>query len=321
MRIRPFAPLLLFSAPALIAAVLLYAATSAAPAPINRVAVDANSSGNSATAIGATQICVSMSNGASTTIDVIVDSVPPFSSNEGGIAGFNFILHYDPARLKVTAYDNEMLLDAGGGTNPFDFTNVVPDTDGNFVVGFADFGSNIENGAGVLSRITLEAIGAGTSPLTLTDVALTDGNTSAPNTYVVQNILGGEISIDTACSMGSPPATFSPSPTPSATATVTPTPTPTPVGQTPSPTPTATPVGQTPSPSPSEPATVKGDADCSGVVLGPDALAILLNAALGTPLPCPNAADVTCNGLVNLGDMILILSSLGGTATLPTTCA
>ncbi|MEX0683182.1 MAG: cohesin domain-containing protein [Dehalococcoidia bacterium] len=383
MRIRQLAPLFLLSASAVVATILVYAATSAAPAPINRVAVDANITGNSANAIGTTETCISISNGASTTIDIIVDSVPPFSgppNNEGGLVGFNFALGYDPAKLNVAASTSIAL----GGTG-FDLgESDYPDTNGDFIVGFADFSSNYESGSGVLSRITVQAVGAGTSALTLSNVTIADADNPA-NEYTIQNILAGEVRVGSACQGGSATATASPTstpsvtasptatPTPSPTATPTPSPTatgtptatatttptatapatasatptptlvgqtasptpspttpgqtssptptttPTPVGRTASPTPTATPAGQTPTPS--ETPTVKGDADCSGAVHATDALAILLNAALGTAIPCPSAADVTCNGTADIDDMLVILSSLGGTATLPAACS
>lgn len=85
----------------------------------------------------------------------------------GGVQGFDFFLLYDPAVIKITGVDNQRLVTSGGGAVPLDFSDIVPDTDGSCLVAFADFGANIEDGPGVLSRISIEAVGMGTSPLVL----------------------------------------------------------------------------------------------------------------------------------------------------------
>jgi hypothetical protein len=118
-------------------------------------------------------------------------------------------------------------------------------------------------------------------------------------------------------------------PTATLTATPTPTATPSPSSQpltpaptvTPTPTPTPTVAADTATPAASEPPAA-GDADCDGEVTSADALAILLNAAVGWPLACSAGADVDCNGVVDAADMLAILSWLGELyEALPAACA
>src|SRR3990172_2785484 len=134
------------------------------PGVVDFVSIDMDTPGNTPTVLGTREICVSQPLGAPFPIDVTVDEVDPTDK----IIAFEFILNYDSSRLKVTAVNNLQLLNAAGGTIPFDLSDAVPDTDGAFYALFADLGPNYEDGDGVLSRITMESIGAGVSALTLT---------------------------------------------------------------------------------------------------------------------------------------------------------
>ncbi|HEY5639967.1 MAG TPA: cohesin domain-containing protein [Dehalococcoidia bacterium] len=342
MRIPAIVPLLFIAIAGVTAATLLFRGPSLAGGSISSVDIDTDitaSPANTATFLGSTETCASISNGASLTIDVVMKS-----TLGNVVEGFQFTLNYDPAILRITALDNVMLLYSGGGTVPFDFSDAVPDTSGTFNASFADFGPNSEGGNGVLSRITIQAIGTGTSALTLSGVGVSGGTPAS--------IGSAEIRVGSACGgpTATPPATASPTPTAVPTATASPTAAPTnsptttptqtsPPSPSPSPTPAPTntaspaPTGSpsstptatttppaatttptpaaTQTPAPSEPATVKGDGDCSSQVDSYDALAILLNAATGAPLPCPSAADTNCDGLANLADLLLILSWIG----------
>ncbi len=157
------------------------------------VAIDTDTTGNTATSLGDAQACNSISVGQSLDIDVVVDTIPPWSdlngdgtpdlNDTGGLQAFQFMLLYDPQVVEVTAVNNEMLI-AANGVVPIDLGDTLPDRDGRFELGFADLGfTTPEDGAGVLSRISLTAVGVGQSNLDLSETAVVDmGNDGYPLT-------------------------------------------------------------------------------------------------------------------------------------------
>ncbi len=197
------------------AALLLAFRAQAAGAvpPINMVAVDTDTSGNTATSLGTIQACSSLAFGATLDIDVAIDSVPSVDTvtKSGGVAGFAFNLTFNPSVLKVTAVNDSFLIEAAGGVLRFEMidanvyggTNAdpLPATTGNLRVDFANLGPNPTSGAGVLSRISLQAVGSGISVLTLSNVEVLDANT---NSYTVTNVNGGAVSGGGPC-QGPPP--------------------------------------------------------------------------------------------------------------------
>lgn len=142
------------------------------------VGIDANISGNSPNALGPQDACNSLNVGDTLQVDVWVKGVPPVNEDRSsfGIAGWSFNLVYDPAVVNFTAAQNNMMLntsapfefvmanfDPDGGANPF------PATSGNMRLDFADISEDYENGDGVLSRLTLTAVGPGATTLSLED--------------------------------------------------------------------------------------------------------------------------------------------------------
>ncbi len=249
---------------------LVLAAISAAPASaaaeIATLAVDANTAGNTATTVGTVDSCLGnvVANGATFDIDIIVDAVPTYDNpatltDHTGLSTFGIDLVYDPAVLKVTANNAAMLLASGGsGYTPFSLSNSVPDTDGDFSVNEVDLSTNYDSGAGVVDRITLQAIANGHSTLVINQDPGLLGNpqilASDSIPYSVGSILNGEVFVGSACGAVTNSPTPTPTPTPiGQTESPTLSPTPTPIGQTESPTlsPTPTPIGQTESPTPS----------------------------------------------------------------------
>ena len=148
---------------------------------VNLVAIDADNTngppagGNVRDDIGPVDRCISISNGNSVTVDVVVDSIPAWSSATltGGAGGISADLEYNRRVLNVTTYDTSTstrLFYAVPAGTTFEQRDATPDVDGRFrfdssqIVPFA-----IDDGEGVLARITLTAVNPGISYLKLTD--------------------------------------------------------------------------------------------------------------------------------------------------------
>jgi len=99
-------------------------------------------------------------------------NVDLYITNVQDLLGWGGILNYDPAVIKVLDIDVWQFQ----GQNPMSlvkfFGDDMPDTDGSFEAVGVDMGpiSAGDSGTGVLARITLEAIGPGVSPMTLTQL-------------------------------------------------------------------------------------------------------------------------------------------------------
>ena len=141
---------------------------------INTLAIDTSIAGNTPTTIGPIDTCASLSVGQSVDVDVVVDAIPPLSGGGGGIFGFGFDILYDPTVVQVTAKADlattSLIASGGNAYTPYSFTDASPDTDGDYQVAEADGSTNYESGAGTIIRLTLTAIGAGTSQLHLDDI-------------------------------------------------------------------------------------------------------------------------------------------------------
>jgi hypothetical protein len=154
---------------------------------------------NTATVVEPVDGCISAGQGALFDIDVVIEGV-------ANISGFQADLLYDPSVLKVNAIDYGFLL-SSTGSGVLDFGSDTPDTDGEVLLSAAMFNllSIIgADGDGVLARVSLQAIGPGTSPLDIADVKLSDpdGNSILPvdgNNFYAGPINDGAVAIDTAC--------------------------------------------------------------------------------------------------------------------------
>ncbi|GAG09065.1 unnamed protein product, partial [marine sediment metagenome] len=113
---------------------------------------------NTATSLGSIETCVEKGTNDIFTIDVYVNAIP---DEEPPIA-FNFQLLYDPAIVNVTGSDVKMILGPDAG----DYSEPRPDSDGTFNAGGGLLSGVGSVGPGVLHRITLTAVGPGTSSLT-----------------------------------------------------------------------------------------------------------------------------------------------------------
>lgn len=150
---------------AVAAGAVVSAALAQTGSSIQLVAIDADSSGNTATSLGALNACKRTEPGQSITVDLVADAVP----TDRGIIGFEVNIEYTPDIIELSAVDNEFLLAAVGEFEPFEgLSQTLPDTDGRYLISVADLqsneagaGNNIESGPGVLSRITFTAKAAG----------------------------------------------------------------------------------------------------------------------------------------------------------------
>jgi len=128
-----------------------------------------------ATSLGTIERQICVSSGQTFDIDVFVDAIP----QDRDLAGFNYLLSYDPTKLQVNACNHNMLLMSQPGGILADVSDNAcktgpPDTDGTLLAGAADLGptSAAEPGGslGVLGRYQLQAVGSGSSVLTLSPI-------------------------------------------------------------------------------------------------------------------------------------------------------
>ncbi len=206
------------------------------------MSIDMDTTGNSATTLGALDQCTRIDQGSSGTIDVTVTNVPPYvdnpplgvtdASDMGGIISFSYEFQF-PVGVTVNATpDHSFLLNVNSGSSVFNASDGTPDSSSPWTGTALDTGnpSAPEEGSGVLTRLTL-AVSAGMVSgqymLSLTNLGVggADGNFYIPHIIEIANIAVGQ-----ACG-----ALITPTPTPTPTATPLPaTATPT---RTPSPTP------------------------------------------------------------------------------------
>jgi hypothetical protein len=182
--------------------------------PIGLVAVDTNITGNGTSTAGMVEPCANIpAVGGTKQIDVVLKSVPA-----EGLVGAAFDLRYDPTKIKVTAYDaNIMMPDA------FVFlSDPLPDADGGFRLEIVDLDvPGYASGDGALVRFTVQAVGNGSTPVYLSDVVQGDftPNFIAPDggeVYPVAVMESAQITVGaTNC--------LTPTPTPTAAPTVVPT--------------------------------------------------------------------------------------------------
>ena len=135
------------------------------------VGIDADPSGNTATSLSSIDACTSTSSGSSTTIDLFITDVSE-------LLGWISNISYDPSLIAITNINVRMFQAADGHSNVFNASNPTPDTDGSFYASAVDLNAPPyeDSGSGVLARITISALAAGISPLTISSPSLTNVN-------------------------------------------------------------------------------------------------------------------------------------------------
>ena len=126
------------------------------------VAVDVIPSGNSATALAATEDCAAADVDDRFIVDVVVKGVENLLAWEVSIS-------YDPEVLQVEERDVNFFLAPEDGDSIIDTSGRVPDSTGRYSAGAVDTSdpATPDSGSGVLTRITLSAVGEGTSPISI----------------------------------------------------------------------------------------------------------------------------------------------------------
>ena len=138
------------------------------------MSIDADPTGNTATALDAHTPCIAAEPGATVTVDVTALNIPPYndggtpdpSDDTGGIIAFAYLLLYDEAALTIETQTSLFLLASNPGSNLFNAGDPVPDTDGSdvFSASVLDTGTGPpEGGSGVLDRLTI-SIAPGATP-------------------------------------------------------------------------------------------------------------------------------------------------------------
>ena len=126
------------------------------------LAVDADPTGNASGSLGAIDRCIPVASGSTFDIDVAVRDV-------NALLAFQVYLGTDPSIVHITNHDTNLFLGITAGSNVSDASERTPDSDGVYSVGAADTADPLspESGTGVLTRITLQAVAPGISPLSL----------------------------------------------------------------------------------------------------------------------------------------------------------
>jgi hypothetical protein len=205
--------------------------------------VDADPASNTATSLGNIDTCVSVQTGQTFAVDVFIENIVE-------LAGWNATIYFDPAVVWLTDADVELMMAAAEQASIIDLSGDTPNDTGALPLAAVDFGTGRgASGAGVLARLTVEAVGPGVSELRLDDIALFNVDREAQEATGPDAIYRGAVSnavvaVDEPCPEGTAVSTPQVSPTTNVTpgaATVTPTTTRTAASPTPgTPAPTAT---------------------------------------------------------------------------------
>lgn len=147
---------------ALLTGLLLLRGPAAEANPDLTLSVDANPFDSQPTSPGEIDPCVSVSAGDTLEIDIVVLEIE-------NLLAWEVYLEYDATVVSVIGRNVLMFQQANRGSNVYDVSEAVPDTDGLYRAAAADTADppSPDSGSGPLVRLTLEAIGPGISPAAL----------------------------------------------------------------------------------------------------------------------------------------------------------
>ena len=133
------------------------------------LAIDAIPDGDTLTSVAQIDSCASAQEGDTFNIDLIIEDVTDLLAWEVGIS-------YDPNVLEVRERDVQMFQATNRGSQVLDTSNETPSNSGRYVASAVDVAdpASPDSGSGVLARITLKAVGTGTSSLSLEKIDLDD---------------------------------------------------------------------------------------------------------------------------------------------------
>jgi hypothetical protein len=118
------------------------------------MAIDMDVTGNSATALGPRQDCLTLAPGGDALVDVTAANIPP----NNPMSGFTYKLQYSSAAFTISSQDPNYLLAANADSLLANTSDPLPDDDLNddWNATVTDTGSGApESGAGVLARISI----------------------------------------------------------------------------------------------------------------------------------------------------------------------
>jgi len=133
-----------------------------AQAPETRIGVDADTTGSSATTLGAIDECVEIGAGDSHTIDVYVKDV-------ANLMAWEAIVSFEPKVLEIVDGDVKLFMASDPGSDVQSVSGELPDDDGHYQIGAFDAADPLSpnSGSGVLARLTVRGIGPGVSQIRL----------------------------------------------------------------------------------------------------------------------------------------------------------
>jgi hypothetical protein len=201
------------------------------------IGVDTDPTGNTATSLGPIDSCLSVSTGDTFQVDVFVSDVVD-------LLAWETYFVYDMSVINIDSRDVMMFQAANEGSNVFDVSEALPDIDGQYGIATVDLADPPapDSGSGVLARLTLKAVGAGVSPLSLSGIDINGDGTIDLGPFLTNieaesitdlnddgffdgPIANAEITVDGACPSGTPLVSPTLIPTPAATPKRTPAPT------------------------------------------------------------------------------------------------
>jgi hypothetical protein len=179
------------------------------------MALDAKTAGNTASAIGPHDACVTAAPGDQVTIDLTADDVPAYSTNGtsgnftddyGGIIGYSARLIYPENVLTVEAESQQFMLASAAGSTVGNGSQALPDTNNDNgwrseAVDTSSPPSIPESGDGVLTRLTIQVdatASAGLYSLSL-DPAETVHLDAVNYAYAPNALAGAYISVSMPC--------------------------------------------------------------------------------------------------------------------------
>ena len=135
------------------------------------IGVDADPAGNTPTSLGPIDPCVSVNKGDTFEIDL-------FITNVSELKAWEVYLSFDGSIVHVLDRDVKLFQAANANSDVFDASETLPSSGGLYRLGALDFGQP-DSGSGVLARLTLKAVGAGTSPVII--ITLDANNDGKPD--------------------------------------------------------------------------------------------------------------------------------------------
>ncbi len=140
---------------------------TALPAGNTALAIDAVPSGNDAATLGEITGCAAAAAGDRFVLDVVVQDAED-------LLGWEAAISFDPQVLRVVDRDVNFFLAANEGSSVVDASNRTPDESGLYQAAAVDTSdpASPDSGSGTLVRLTLEAVGEGTSSVSLDPVDL-----------------------------------------------------------------------------------------------------------------------------------------------------